>query len=257
MAIPLFEHLAEVSGEIEAAPHLLLGVDFDGTLAPIVPRGEDAQMPAETRSALESLTSRPDITVAVISGRKLSDLAARTPLNVILAGNHGLEIRGNGFDFHHPQAAAWQGALHRTCEELRVRVADIAGAVVEDKGLTATVHFRNVAEEVERQKLAEIVRSAVAPDLDKFELRNGRKTIEVLPRVDWNKGSAMLWLRDHVEPRGSSLICYIGDDGTDEDVFRVSDGITIHVGSRPTAARFTVKDPREVIVFLQWLSRGK
>src|SRR5580658_1893191 len=82
---PLFEHLAEVAGEIGAARHLLLGLDFDGTLAPIVSHPEGAVMPEPTRSILRRLAARPDMTVAIVSGRAMPDLARRMDLDVILA----------------------------------------------------------------------------------------------------------------------------------------------------------------------------
>lgn len=252
MPIPLFKHLDEVGTRIQAASHLLLGLDFDGTLAPIVPRGEDAQMLPGARAAIEALRPCGGITTTIVSGREIADLTARVPAHLILAGNHGLEIRGDDFDFVHPQAAASEGALHRICEAIRSRVSEIPGAVVEDKRLTATVHFRRSPTDCIKE-LAELVKSVVAPETSQFVLREGRKTFEIRPRVDWNKGSAMLWLWNKIEPPGKSLICYVGDDGTDEDVFRLAEGIMIHVGSLPTAARFNVKDPDEVARFLRWL----
>ena len=252
MPVPLFDHLDEIAGMVQSSPHLLLGLDFDGTLARIVPRGEDAQMLPDARAAIEALKSCAGVTIAAVSGRAIADLAARVPIRLILAGNHGLEIRGDNFDFVHPRAAASQEALHRISEAIRSRVSVIPGTVAEDKRLTATVHFRRSPRDCIKE-IARIVKSTVEPESSQFVLREGRKTFEIRPRVDWNKGSAILWLRDKIEPSGKSLICYIGDDATDEDVFQSAEGIMIHVGSLPTAARFNVKDPDEVARFLQWL----
>ena len=256
----LFDHLPEVAQEISAAKHLLLGLDFDGTLAPIVPHPEDAQIPPVTNAALDSLTSRRDVTVALVSGRALADLKTRTKLDAIFAGNHGLEIKGRGVEFLHPEAAAAQSDLNQICDEIKVRLTGIRGTLVEDKGLTATVHTRNVADR-DRDQVAEVVSAVVNPHRDKFSLREGKKTIEILPRIRWNKGAAMAWLRTRLEENrsksrnsGELSVCYVGDDATDEDVFKIIDGITIRVGADcATAARFTVHDPNAVTEFLYWL----
>jgi trehalose 6-phosphate phosphatase len=256
----LFDHLPEIAQEISAARHLLLGLDFDGTLAPIVPHPEDAEIPPYTSTALEFLTSRPDVTVALISGRALADLKTRINLDAIFAGNHGLEISGRGFDFHHPEAAAAQSDLHQICDEIKTRLTGIRGTLVEDKGLTATVHTRNVADRDQYQVVA-VVSAVVNTRRDKFDLREGKKTIEILPHTAWNKGAAMAWLRTRLEESrskpgnsGELSVCYVGDDATDEDVFNIIDGITIRVGvDSSTAARFMVNDPEEVTAFLYWL----
>jgi trehalose 6-phosphate phosphatase len=241
--------------------HLLLGLDFDGTLAPIVPHPEDAQISQNTSAALEPLTSRQDVTVALVSGRALADLKTRINLDAIFAGNHGLEISGLGCDFLHPEAAAAQSDLQQLCDEIKARLAGIRGTLVEDKGLTAAVHTRNVADR-DRNRVATVVSVVVSPHRHKFELREGKEIIEIRPRITWNKGAAMAWLRTRLEESlskskvsGKFSVCYIGDDATDEDVFKIIAGITIRVGTDcSTAARFMVNGPDEVTAFLYWLS---
>jgi trehalose 6-phosphate phosphatase len=253
LTLPLFEHLAEVAGEIGAARHLLLGLDFDGTLAPIVSRPKDAAMPEETRSLLQCLATRPDMTVAIVSGRALRDLARRMDSHVILAGNHGLEIGGRGLNFQHEQAERHRVMLHWMCGQLSRALSRIPGAWVEEKGLTASVHFRS-AEESRKDEIALIVSGIAETDCDGFEVRKGNQVLEILPRVTWNKGSAVRWILEQLQGESTAL-CYLGDDVTDEDVFGTLDGITIRVGKHaPTAARFEVGDTDEVATFLRWLS---
>ncbi len=253
MSSPLCEHMADVAGEIGSAPHLLLGLDFDGTLAPIVSHPSDASMPEETRSILKRLASRPDMTVAIVSGRALPDLAWRMDLNVILAANHGLEISGRGLNFQHEQAESRRSMLHRICEQFARALTAIPGAWVENKGLTASVHFRSV-EDSRKDEVASIVRGIAEADRDGLEVRNGNQVLEILPGVTWNKGSAVRWILDQL-PEEKTALCYLGDDVTDEDVFDALDGITIRVGEcAPTAARFWVRDTFEVAGFLRWLS---
>lgn len=249
-----------IAREIGAAPHLLLCLDFDGTLAPIVADPADACIPAGTSAVLASLARRPDVTLAIVSGRSVADLRSRMELSMILAGNHGLEIAASRYDLRNPQAAKWQRALHEISSELKTRIAEIPGALVEDKGLTASVHYRNVAP-ADVDAVAQLVHLAVEPHTDRFRVRHGKKVLEILPRVHWNKGSAILWIEERLrEERGHGIaVCYIGDDATDEVAFRElgSGAITIRVGYEcPTSARFRVRDTREVCGFLKWVADG-
>ena len=252
----LLDRLPEVAREIGAASHLLLCLDFDGTLAPIVPDPADARMPAETRAALGQLVSLPGVTAAIVSGRAAGDLQLRMELNVILAGNHGLEIIESNTCWRHPMAAGLQPVLHEMCGELVARVGEIPGALVEDKGLTASLHYRNVAS-ADVPLVSEVLTTVVAPHDDCFFVRNGKKVFEILPRVRWDKGSAVLRILECLRKTcpGEIAVCYIGDDTTDECAFRQLPGaITVRVGKHcPTAARFGVRDPVQVAKFLEWL----
>ena len=140
---PLWEHLPEIASALRAAPEILLFLDFDGTLAPIVEDPSLASMPAATHQALARLASDPRFSLAIISGRALSDLRLRVDLeNLIYAGNHGLEISGNGVEFIEPTAAQHLKALGELSRHLRARLHDIPGVEVENKILSASVHFR-------------------------------------------------------------------------------------------------------------------
>jgi len=259
LTTPLFEHMAEVGTELRAARHLLLGLDFDGTLAPIVENPADASLPEDTRSTLEDLALRPDITLAVVSGRGLPDLASRIGLDVILAGNHGFEISGAGFNFRHPLAEDRRTVLHQICAGISRKSETITGVLIEDKGLTASVHYRGVDESC-RERLFPVVRAAVEPAQKLFEIRQGKEVLEIVPRIAWNKGSAVQWILDQVQRKMNTRavsVCYIGDDATDENVFRAIDGVTICVGDGDaTSARFVVRDELEAANFLRWLSSG-
>jgi trehalose 6-phosphate phosphatase len=263
---PLFDRLPEVAREIGRTSHFLLCLDFDGTLAPIVPFPADSRMPGATRAALERLVSKAGTTVAIVSGRACENLRSCVGMDVILAGNHGLEIMSGNTHWRHPTAVKWQPALHEMCAELRALAAEIPGAFVEDKGLTASVHYRNVAS-AGVSRLSEIVNAAMAPREDRILLRHGKKVFEILPRVAWDKGSAVLRILEQLRAaRGPDIsVCYIGDDATDECAFRKltqaestqagsTGAITVRVGeSGQSAARFGVADATEVGEFLHWL----
>ena len=257
MTEPLLGRLDEVASEIGAASHFLLCLDFDGTLAPIVPDPADAHISGETRAVLERLTSLPGVTIAVVSGRSVRDLQTRVGLNVILAGNHGLEMIEGNTRWRNPAAATWEPLLHEICRELVVRAGQIPGALVEDKGLTASFHYRNVAS-AEVPLISQILNSVVAPRHEYFFLRKGRKVFEILPRARWDKGSAVLRILERLRKTqsGEIAVCYIGDDTTDECAFQqLPGGITVRVGeSQSTTARFRVAGDSEVSKFLNWIS---
>src|SRR5437667_6410247 len=105
MTQPLFNHLPRIASEVESAGNLLIFLDFDGTLAPVVNDPTLASIPPETLRTLTSLAGLEKVSLAIISGRALADLKARVGLpNLIYAGNHGLEISGPGMYYLQPTA---------------------------------------------------------------------------------------------------------------------------------------------------------
>jgi trehalose 6-phosphate phosphatase len=187
---------------LTAAPaRAALLLDFDGVLAPIVARPEDAYPPAETRAELQRLVPRYGL-VAVVSGRPGEDVRKRVAVEgVVYAGAHGLELD--------PEAERWQQ-----------QIADFASAApwpageIELKGLTVAFHFRQHADE--QAALLEL--EALAADARSRGLvaRFGRKVLEVLPPVDSNKGTAV---RQLLGEAGLTRALVAGDDTTDLDAF--------------------------------------
>jgi trehalose 6-phosphate phosphatase len=129
----------------------------------------------------------------------------------------------------------------------------IAGARVEDKGLTVSVHYRQVADAAV-EDVRRAVHAVLAGSNHPFQLTSGDKVYEIRPRVYWNKGTAVEWIQEQLDQPGAQAI-YVGDDTTDEDAFAaLPEGITIKVGSAlETAAQFRLQDPAEVCHFLEWL----
>jgi trehalose 6-phosphate phosphatase len=103
------EHLlfawSEVAEQLRSARHILLILDYDGTLTPIVERPELADLPQDARRVLEALAGKQRLKLAIISGRALADLKQKVAIsNIIYAGNHGLEIEGPKVSFVSPAA---------------------------------------------------------------------------------------------------------------------------------------------------------
>jgi trehalose 6-phosphate phosphatase len=205
----------------QRAQSMLVALDFDGTLTPIVSHPDEAHLAPDVATVLDRLVRRVDTRVAVISGRALDDVRRRTGVpGIVYAGNHGLEMHGPGIAFEHVEAARARPALQAVARRLEEVLRDLTGAWVEDKGLTVTVHFRNVSDP--RTELR--VRARVIPLVSAFptlRCTEGRKVVEVRPAVRWDKGHALLWLAGHADLPDAAPCLYVGDDRTDEDAFRV------------------------------------
>ena len=191
--------LAPLTAAPERAALLL---DFDGVLAPIVARPEDAYPPPETRAELQRLVAGYGL-VAVVSGRPGDDVRKRVDVEgVVYAGSHGLELD--------PEAGRW-----------RQRIANFASTApwpateTELKGLSVAFHYRQHADE--QTAVLELEALAAAARDEGLVARFGRKVLEVLPPVDANKGTAVRHLLDRA---GLTRALVAGDDTTDLDAFR-------------------------------------
>ena len=250
-ARPLGEELGRLAEAIEDAEGVLLCLDFDGTLAPIVDDPADAAVLPESQGALSALAERAAVDLAVVSGRELSDVRERVGLpGITYAGNHGLERWHDGVRTPHPEAEHRRGAVADASDAVRDRLAGVPGTSVEDKGLTATVHHRN-ADAAGTESAAAAARDA-AESVD-LECTEGRGIVELRPDVAWDKGDAV---RDLRPPADGRLALFVGDDVTDEDAFEAvgPDGVAIQVGDgRDTAADYRLDGPEGVASFLAWL----
>jgi trehalose-phosphatase len=137
---------------------------------------------------------------------------------------------------------------------LTTRLSHIPGVWIEEKGLTAAVHYR-LAPPDSSEEVRRIVHSALAAADHPFQLSPSQKAFDIRPRVNWNKGSAVDWIRQQ-QGHPDALSVYVGDDVTDEDAFaHLTDGITIKVGSaEQTVAHYHVEGPADVQRFLEWLA---
>lgn len=259
MPDPLAAHRDTLALRVRSAPFLLLFTDFDGTLVPIKERPMECTLDADVRDSLSVISRQDRTAVAVVSGRDLADLRPRVGVDgIAYAGNHGLEIEGPGLSFREPVALQLSGELSSRVAELTAALADIPGAWVQNKGLSASVHYRQV--EPDRvPRVLEVVRHVMAParKAGRFVLRSGKMVEEIRPAVDWHKGRAVQWLTERLAAGVSDpLSIYLGDDRTDEDAFAaLPGGVTVHVGTpHDTAARYWVESPRDVARFLSWLA---
>lgn len=242
---PLKDSLHRILPQLAAAPRVLLLFDFDGTLAALQPHPGQARVPAPVLEWLCELAVNPRVVVGIVSGRALDDLRALLPFpGLILAGNHGNEIRGRGAHFLEPIADFAAPQLDTLTSQLYGALPAGEGIWIESKFLTATVHLRGSS------KLAAAHATALVHTLLResqlFTARPGRDSIEIIPNNDWHKGSAVRWIREEFEFSDAALL-YAGDDASDEDVFRdFPCAFTIRVGNGPTRARYRAESPIEI-----------
>jgi len=234
---------------------LVVFLDYDGTLTPIVRRPENAVLSKNMERLLRRLAEY--CPVAIISGRDLPDVREKVGIDALYyAGSHGFDIAGpGGLRREHPEGSRLLPELDRAEQDLRKALADIGGCRIERKKFAVAVHYREVAE----QDVAAVEKAVrkVHTQRSGLRLAGGKKIFELQPDVPWHKGRAVRWLledalREHCD---AVLPVYIGDDTTDEDAFREirSDGIGILVEdaqARESAARYQLRDSQEVRRFL-------
>ena len=184
------ERLPEVARRIDRAEKILLGLDFDGTLTPIRSRPEEAVLAGPMRAVLESLQGKPRLTLMIVSGPRrlpMSPLGSDCPSSSTQATTW-LEIQGSGMSFVEPTAAALTERLQELTKRAQELLAGIPGVIVEPKGLTTSVHFRNVPAE-QWDTVARIVAHVVAIDPDGFVLTTGHRIWEIRPRGSVAQGA--------------------------------------------------------------------
>lgn len=202
---------------------LLLGFDFDGTLAPIIPEPQDVVLPPRTALLLGELACRRPC--VVITGRARADAAAR------LAGIPLAEIVGNHGSEPYAELEPLQEEVRRWLPFLQERLQPFPGAFMEDKGSSVSIHFRNAAHQ---DDVVHAIRAA-AQELGVKRIIPGKCVLNLLPMGALDKGTGLLRA---MQTLGKSQAIYVGDDSTDEDVFALPEqagvlGIRVqsHVGS--------------------------
>jgi trehalose 6-phosphate phosphatase len=196
-----------------------LVTDIDGTISAIAPTPFEAVVHAEALLALEQLT---DVlaAVAVVSGRAPADGAAMVGLDqVIYVGNHGLERIVRGTPWTHPVAEAARPAIAAALAEIQAGVLAAGEApwlIIENKGVTGTVHYRLAADPEEAAALLNPL-AAVAAERHGLRVAAGRMIVELRPALSLNKGTA---IRDLVTELGLRGVVFFGDDVTDVDGFK-------------------------------------
>jgi len=236
--------LADLARDTARRP-LLVALDFDGTLAPLVDHPEDSRMLPPAAEALALLAGVPGVALALVSGRNVLDLhhRANAPMGTILIGSHGGE-RGRvgpaGLELDPIRLdRAQDDLLTRIGAGLNSAARGRDGVWVQHKPAAAVLHTRlaqaSDAESATAQGLA------LATSLG-VEALHGKDVVEIAVLLA-TKGRALVTLRAEL---GAAVVLYAGDDTTDEHAFAelTPTDLAIKVGAGETVARLHAADPR-------------
>jgi trehalose 6-phosphate phosphatase len=224
--------------------NVLLGFDFDGTLAPIVSDPGDAELRGKTKELLRKVCGL--YPCVVISGRAQKDVNARMRgVGVVeVVGNHGIEPWASTHKLLR-EVERWQPILEE-------KLAHFRGVRIENKSLSVAIHYRASRE---KKKVKAAIANA-ASLLGKVRVVGGKQVVNILPEGAPHKGTALERAR---AAHGCDTAIFVGDDETDEDVFALDQPgqlVTVRVGPKgSSAATYCLRNQGEIDDLLQELLR--
>jgi trehalose 6-phosphate phosphatase len=232
-------------------PGLLCVFDFDGTLSPIVAQPEHAHLPDDVMRRLVELMKHTP--VAIITGRSVADIRERLGFAPhFIAGNHGLE----GVPGWEPRAQRYEDICRSWRKKLERALQDHErfgpGIRIEDKRYSLSVHYRLAHDQ---EQAAAALHQLFATQIPEARVIGGKCVFNLLPPDAVHKGSALEQL---MQISGACAAIYVGDDVTDEDVFRLHrpDVLTVRVEKAPhSAAELFLHDRAEIVQLLDELIR--
>jgi trehalose-phosphatase len=246
-----FDDAVELAQSVAAAPRpILIGLDLDGVLSPLVDHADDARLLDGVAEAIEQLDTK-DVAVSVVSGRALTSMRTfGLPSHVHLIGSHGIEVANTPMlpltDEEHTRLS--------TLRMLAQEAAAMAGpgAWVETKFASVAIHVRTANPDTSHRALANLKQQTTA--VDGASCKPGSNVLELFARHT-SKGAAVVQLRQTIN---ANTVVFIGDDVTDEEAFAVLRGndISIKVGTAPTIAQHRLSDPHAVLRWLTALASG-
>ncbi len=249
--LALTPELREAIRKIAGTEHLLVAMDFDGTMAPIVGHADDARPLPRSAAALAGLAVLPRTTTALISGRALASLraVASPPVNTLLIGSHGAEAwlgpGSTGLTLE-PEQKALLAEVRAVLEDI---VKEAPGTMLEDKPAGVVLHTRLAPDDVADDAVA-AARSLLQERKGVF-LKDGKRVLETSV-VNASKGEGVTFLR---QITGATGVLFAGDDTTDEDALaRLEPGdVGVKVGLDFTQAQYRVEAPVHVAELLEVL----
>lgn len=232
---------------------VVVGVDFDGTLAPFADDPMDVEAVPGALRALEDLADLPGVTVAVVSGRALGSLHTLTRAThpMVLIGSHGAE--SSIADTAHRLEEHEHERLRGLVADLDALVAEHPGARLEHKPSAVVLHTRGMTGPA-AAAVVEAGAGVVARHTG-VSLTPGKDVLEMAV-TEAGKGPALLGLAEEI---GADAILYAGDDVTDERAFaqlRPTD-LTVKVGPGESVAAHRVADEPAVVEMLEHLTAAR
>lgn len=254
----------EIKARISSADSIWLGLDFDGTLTTHTPDPKLSQLLPGNRELLRQLTILPGCSIAIITGRSISDVKNRIDLpDLAYAGNHGLEIECKETRYTDPLAEESRLFLQKIEKKFLTNEWLAQKAKISNKGLTLSIDHLD-SDHAATQLIHETVSQTLqlfddrehAGFLKRLSTRYAPNGIDIRPFSHSHKGTAGLSIV-RLQAAENTLPIVIGDDHTDEDLFLAfQDGITICVGHNDSFAEYRAKKSSDVQALLgkilQW-----
>jgi trehalose-phosphatase len=242
--------LREALAAFASQEKILIALDFDGTLAPLVDDPEASRMITSARQALDKLTSQSGVTIAIVTGRAIDSVKRVTdPLeHWFLVGSHGIEVLSPGEVAHYETPWLVPDDLTKAFDSV---VTAHPGTRLEHKPFGLALHTRGVVESVARdaESAAHHVCDLWGGDL---VVRTGHGIVECSIK-EATKGDGI----DEVRRRlGRTAVLFAGDDRTDEDGFAVlgAQDVAIRVGGGETIAPYRLADATAVAEALWFIN---
>lgn len=244
-------HLSEALLRFVQHKKILITLDFDGTLAPLVDDPAESRMLPQAHKALVALGAMRGVTVALVSGRAIDSLraVAEPAPEWFLVGSHGGEIVAPGEREDYEVPSVVPPGMERAFRDV---VAAYPGTRLETKAFGLALHTRGVEESAARN--AETAARQVAQDHGgSLTIREGHGILE-FSVLEATKGDAIRELREQTHADG---VFFAGDDKTDEDaiVALVPGDIGIWVGPGHSRAEYRLSDAANVAGVLSALAR--
>ncbi len=244
-----FDDPIELAAIVAAAPRpLLIGLDIDGVLAPIVAHADDSRLLDGVADTVGRLANRYGVAVAAVSGRSLSSIRSfGLPDGLRLVGGHGLERNDRPTTPLDEEEAERLVDLHRLATAAAARAGD--GAWVEEKAASVVLHVREAEPHRADDAIRELDESSAG--VSGAERKHGSAVLELFARAA-SKGTAMRELID--EARAATAV-FVGDDVTDEEAFAELGpaDLAIKVGTAASIAGHRLRDPDAVLAWLRAL----
>ena len=216
----MYDNAALIRQVVELLRHGRTGLvtDIDGTISAIVARPEEAMVLPEARNALEVLRDKLQV-VAIVTGRSVTDARQMVGVDgLVYIGNHGLEVYRNGQAEVVPEAKPWVARMAALLQQVNLNLdpALRSGVIIEDKGVSASIHYRLTPHPDEaRAHLLDLLSKGA--QTNGIRVEEGRRVLNLMPPLNINKGTAVTWL---VTEHKLDAIAYLGDDITDAHAFR-------------------------------------
>ena len=248
--------LEKLHAQYRKFQHILLFLDFDGTLVPLQKAHQKSTLSEDRKNLLSRVAREKKFRVILISGRPVEFLKSRLELrNIYYVGNHGLEISGPQFKFQTANQSDWKKKIAKLTEDLTRMVKNHPGVTLEPKGLSVTLHYRGLSAarvDLFRESIKRLDETLPSS----LKMTSGKKVYEFRPNTKDDKGTAVKRILRRFK-RAKVIPIYTGDDLTDEAGFKAVNpkGYSIRVGFKKNSqARYYLKNHKEVCFFLRFLT---